>query len=477
MYLSNAHCSGLRESAILPYSLGSEVGCGIPKARMNMWLEMAVVKEEGSWTSYHCRSYDRGSRIETTAGEPQSTNLQALSKLLWSEFLDDNTPTWFTVLPTDVQEYLSGQFGPSTTASNRASTSSSASYSVTSFPASSSSSSQSSASHASSSAASATPASSQLDDPQNRNHRSGLPLWAKILIGVLVPLFVLSLIALVLFCCLRRRRHRRRHSRTQSRTPTPAFISASNRAEPFGEQHRPLRGGYISHPDANRSSHRISSSSGEFRTPIGGPSYENIQPPPVTGVQSRRSSRHSSGSLKSVQEVPEPMPHHYSNAAPIPLPTRSPRRSRDIGHEVNHETMHPMLPQHTNGGMMNKPQRPSPYNKGIYAGSFNPYSNPLRLEDESPFDDPLSPYQAGHAAISGGRRSVDREQELFLPERDAHHGYETNDWPLQPHEQPDHRRHSIPRKPLPYGCMTGYMSLSAAGNFLFLEYTDTRFTP
>ena len=34
------------------------------------------------------------------------TNFPSASHVIWEEFLDTNTPSWFTVLPTDIQTYL-----------------------------------------------------------------------------------------------------------------------------------------------------------------------------------------------------------------------------------------------------------------------------------------------------------------------------------------------------------------------------------
>ncbi|KAF2644170.1 hypothetical protein P280DRAFT_505019 [Massarina eburnea CBS 473.64] len=350
------------------------------------------------------------------------TNLPALSRLLWSEFLDDNTPSWFTALPTDVQQYLSGQFGPSTAASNSA-TASTASTSVSSssplLP-------ESSATRTSAPTASTTSATSQLDEPQQDDHKHGLPLWAKVLIGVLVPLFVLGLIALVLLCCWRRRLRRRRAARAQSRTPTPAFISSSHRSRPHENQHSPLRGGYLSHPNTNRHSRRISSNSDGFRNSVGGPSYENIPPPPVTGTHARN-SRQSSESLQLFKEAHDPLRHSYDNVASLPPPPRSPERSREFNHQGSPVASHSVPAPNHNGGTMNKVERPSPFfNQGIYAGSFNPYSNPLRMEDDSPFEDPQTPYTAGHV---GGHESS---------------------WPMDADGQSTDRRQSIPRKPLPH---------------------------
>ena len=43
-----------------------------------------------------------------------ATKIPAVSKILWSEFLDRSKPAWFTALPTDIQSYLVQQYGPST---------------------------------------------------------------------------------------------------------------------------------------------------------------------------------------------------------------------------------------------------------------------------------------------------------------------------------------------------------------------------
>ncbi|KAF2689283.1 hypothetical protein K458DRAFT_484052 [Lentithecium fluviatile CBS 122367] len=375
------------------------------------------------------------------------TNVPAVSRLLWSEFLDDNTPSWFTALPTDVQAYLSGEFGPTTAASNSAS--------ATSSPTTSSS-----AASSTSPAASAAAVSDTSD-----THSGGLPLWAKILIGVLVPLFVLGLIALLVLCCLRRRRRQRRSHRPRSRTPTPAFISTTHRngpANPPGEQNAPLRGGgYLSRGaeadyEYSGSSHHLSSSSEEYRTPIGGPSYDNIPPPTATNTQnlrrsSRHSSRHSSSSLHSVPEMPEPMHNHHQGSLPIPLPPRSPHRSRDFsqetafggGHLPKHNSISPVQPSYRINDKYGA--QPSPYyNQGIYAGGHNPYPNLHHASDEgrhsydNPFSDPSSPHHSGYAHNSAGSGVPGRDPELFLNNHAAQQDHESN-WPLPASGEDSHR--------------------------------------
>ena len=362
------------------------------------------------------------------------TNVPAVSRLLWSEFLDDNTPTWFTALPTDIQAYLSGEFGPTTAVSNSASSTRSTS--------------TSSSSSTPSPSPTNTPASAVADTQDN--HSSGLPLWAKILIGVLVPLLVLGLLGLLLLCCLRRRRHRRKMANARSRTPTPAFISTTyrgGRANPPGEQHVPLRGGHRSRDSEVNdefvgSTPHTSSSSDEYRTPIGGPSYENIPPPPTTTTQnlrrsSKHSSRHSSTSLHSVPEMPEPM----HGAAAIPLPPRSSQRNRDFdqagdfgdGHSpTNNELVSPLHPSYSND---------DPYhNQGIYAGGHNPYPNSQyaskgRMRPYSdPFSDPTSPHNAGYVRNSLPPRRASRDPELFLGDHDTAPENDAN-WPLRASEE------------------------------------------
>ncbi|USP81112.1 uncharacterized protein yc1106_08386 [Curvularia clavata] len=45
-----------------------------------------------------------------------ATNVPAVSRMLWEEFLDDNRPEWFRELPIDIQSYLINVFGPATAA-------------------------------------------------------------------------------------------------------------------------------------------------------------------------------------------------------------------------------------------------------------------------------------------------------------------------------------------------------------------------
>ncbi|KAF2109809.1 hypothetical protein BDV96DRAFT_691469 [Lophiotrema nucula] len=395
------------------------------------------------------------------------TNVPAVSRLLWSEFLDDNTPAWFTALPTDVQAYLSGEFGPTTTTSASGSTlssSASTTASATSSP-------------------SSTASANQANGQSSGNHNGGLPLWAKILIGVLVPLVVLGLLALLLCCCLRRRRHRRATRKSdESRAPTPAFISNSyRRTDAAGEQHVPLRGGYLSAPDSH---HRRSdpnnpygsstSNSGDFHTPVGGPSYEDI--PPATaaaGKHSRRSSRQSLSSLHSVPEVPEPT--HRRNlqqgqgqsqnhivgamAIPHPPPPRSPRRSQSrefSSYDFNPADGSVIKPTKSNERRVS-PLNPTyggnrSSNGGHYAAT-SPYDNEYVHHDgqrhSNPFSDPSPPRHSGYMSAGEGyggmQQGMRQEPELFMPP--ANGGYKQQDeyeWPLR--SPPDNGR--IRRKPV-----------------------------
>jgi hypothetical protein len=412
------------------------------------------------------------------------TNVPAVSRLLWSEFLDDNTPTWFTALPTDIQAYLSGEFGPTTAASNSASsTRSSSSSSISSTP---------SPSPTNSAAAAAA-------DPSN-HHDGGLPLWAKIVIGVVVPLFVLILLGLLLCCCLRRRRHRK-HANARSRTPTPAFISSTHRggrANPPGEQHLPLRGGYIGtvsrgistyikpgtnhqaipSQDAEAASdsyspsnpHTSTTGSDDYRTPLGGPSYENIPPPAVATNahslrrSSRHSSRHSSTSLHSVPEMPEPM---HGGAAAVPLPPRSSQRNREFG-SGNFGGGHTPAPAPVDGheqyvsGLVSPMQssyggdgvNDGPYhNQGIYAGGHNPYPNAQHHHHQGsanggyrpysdPFSDPTSPRHSAYDRTSNGSGVTARDPELFMNHNQNQHVGPQDDganWPLRASEEREGR--------------------------------------
>ncbi|KAF2791410.1 hypothetical protein K505DRAFT_376794 [Melanomma pulvis-pyrius CBS 109.77] len=341
------------------------------------------------------------------------TNVPAVSRLLWSEFLDDKTPAWFTALPTDVQQYLSGEFGPTTRASNTAPitvASSAASISITS------------------STASASPTA--LGNARGEGN-SGLPLWAKIVIGIAVPLFVIGLIACIILCCCRRRRSRRRKGVT-SRTPTPAFISSSNQGPQRSDrpaEHVPLRGGYYSNssPDSNhrisRSSHHLSSSSDDFRTPVGGPSYEDMQP---TGVihpahRARRDSRQSLNSLHSVPEVPEPMHQHHHRGA----------------------TDATSIPYAKSGGQTARGAQPnlSTAGQGIYAGYNNPYHNyDADYRPENPFDDHSrqnNGYMSGGGNEYRGEGGQSHDTGLFIPaasygrERPVGQSYNDSSWPLK----------------------------------------------
>lgn len=382
------------------------------------------------------------------------TDVPAVSRLLWSEFLDDHTPDWFTALPTDVQKYLSGEFGPSSTS---ASTTASSTTPVSSTA----------------SATSSTPAASEATtkaDTSSTKHDGGLPLWAKIVIGVVVPLVVLALLALLLLCCLRRRRRNRTvRNNVDSRAPTPAFISSSHQpgySRPPAE-HVPLRGGYISSSETTHQTshsnhhHNLSSGSEDFHTPIGGPSYEDI-PSATPGAmsRSRRGSRQSFNSLHSVPEVPEPVHnrnrHSLGSGLPIPPPPHSSRRSRDLSEEqdLNHSPVSsnsngrrisPLNPAY--GGTGTERDRSShvpdtnPYmnhtiGQDIYAGGQHPYP-----AHNNPFADPSPPRQPGYMASGGYRGSAGPDPELFMPGSN----YDPN-WPLRAMHESGYDTHERTRK-------------------------------
>ncbi|KAF1966147.1 hypothetical protein BU23DRAFT_574264 [Bimuria novae-zelandiae CBS 107.79] len=310
------------------------------------------------------------------------TNLPAVSRLLWSEFLDDKTPDWFTALPTDVQGYLSGEFGPTTTAaSNRASATSS----------SSPSSSNTLTSSSQPTASEITSASNESDD----DHHGGLPSWAKIVIGVAVPVVVLGIVALVLLCCWRRRLRRRRAARAQSRI-----------RQPPGEQHLPLRGGYISSdtsPDMSQSEHPAYRTSTQTTTTIGGPSYEEL-PPIAATHRSSRGSKQSLSSLHSVPEVPEPYIGHYQRS-------QDPSTSSE---GMNSRRVSPLNPLYSEyGARLDRSMNARNVGQGIYAGGNSPYNtnaskyvaySPHRTSN--PFSDPSPPQQNSDNAESGGYHGV-----------------------------------------------------------------------
>jgi hypothetical protein len=301
------------------------------------------------------------------------------------------------------------------------------------------------------------------------SHKHGLPLWAIILIGVLVPLLVLGLIGLLLLCCLRRRRrHRHRSPKTHipSRTPTPAFLSTTYRtgpANPPGEQHVPLKSGHLSrgvepdHEFLGQNKHH-SSSSEEYRTPIGGPSYENIPQLATTNTQnlrrsSRHSSRHSSTSLHSVPEMPEPMHSHHNDSPPMPLPPRSPHRSQDFSQEAdlggnyalkNNHRVSSLEPSYNNNYQNDGAETGPYYNQGIYAGGLHSYPNAHHTSDRDhrpysdPFSDPSSPRHSGHSYNRGHGDLAGRDPELFLDYRGRQQDPESN-WPLRTSEEGGYR--------------------------------------
>ncbi|KAF1828700.1 hypothetical protein BDW02DRAFT_209969 [Decorospora gaudefroyi] len=45
-----------------------------------------------------------------------ATNIPAVSRILWEDFLDDNRPEWFNNLPYNIQSYFIEEFGPATAA-------------------------------------------------------------------------------------------------------------------------------------------------------------------------------------------------------------------------------------------------------------------------------------------------------------------------------------------------------------------------
>ncbi|KAF2649919.1 hypothetical protein K491DRAFT_783009 [Lophiostoma macrostomum CBS 122681] len=440
----------MRYSGLLLLGASSIAWAGVAPARPTITPAPSIDLEE---LELRIRQGDinLGSLAEVLAtGVPPSilalalTNVPAVSRLLWSEFLDSNTPSWFTALPTDVQGYLSGEFGPTTTSSSSASTSSASSSAPT---------------------VSETAVSATADS--GKPHGTGLPLWAKILIGVAVPLLILALFACVILCLVRRRRRRRMHKAgAESRAPTPAFIASSHR--PRTQQtteHVPLHSGHHSPPRTNHetiedhaatdemvfANRHHSSSSDEYTTPPDGHSYENIPPPPVFGTNhSARNSRQSFSSLHSVPEVPEPGAAHLG--AGIAPPPRSPRRSsREFNQEFGNGTgkrTSPLNPAqnatYARGDRL--PVDPYSAGQGIYAGGSNPYpSRQDGYEDyrhENPFADP-SPPRERHMA-SGGYRGAAHDEELFRPANWSQH-YEQN-WPLTPSSA--QRRDVPPRVPV-----------------------------
>ncbi|KAF2199606.1 hypothetical protein GQ43DRAFT_473493 [Delitschia confertaspora ATCC 74209] len=279
-----------------------------------------------------------------------ATNLPAASQILWSEFLDDNKPAWFTALPTDIQGYLVQKFGPKTASASVterpsvAASDSSGSPSITSSPESTVPSdttkfvtsivtiSDSSlpipvAKPTKSSAVSAPPTS----DPQN----SGLSTNAKIGLGVGIPLAILGLAAFALACCFlvrRRRRRRRRKARSVSTGPPSAdFIPQSAFHEKSLwdglDQHQP-RQGSAAYPMLDPYSPQLNRHVfEEVDTSYSPPTIA----PPVLHTHTSKRGRGKRTSYTSLQSVPEASETEERNSEPSPLATTTPPRTWTLG--------------------------------------------------------------------------------------------------------------------------------------------------
>ncbi|KAF2754635.1 hypothetical protein EJ05DRAFT_147214 [Pseudovirgaria hyperparasitica] len=180
-------------------------------------------------------------------GFPQSlrelavTNIPAVSLILWSEFLDNNTPSWFQALPSDIQSYLSGQYGPESVRAKTTSAEPSSSEDSFSPGPVATTVVQTSMVTISPWPASSNPIESAAPAPTASPHNSGLTTAQKIGIGVGVPAGVAAIASLFLCCFLLRRRRQQKKNQiagkdVNDRVPTPAFLSTSNRHPPMGER-------------------------------------------------------------------------------------------------------------------------------------------------------------------------------------------------------------------------------------------------
>ncbi|KAF2497392.1 hypothetical protein BU16DRAFT_580080 [Lophium mytilinum] len=246
------------------------------------------------------------------------TNIPAVSKVLWSEFLDNNKPDWFTALPADIKSYLVRQYGPSTA------------WATTSAPSASSSPSSFITSTATPSSSIALPiAAPTSSSSTSASPHHGLSAGAKIGLGVGIPIAVLAIIAALLACCLLRRR-RRNAAKRSSRPPTPGFIPTSTRHGHSTSQDRhPLRGGAgVASPASASTGWNRDRDSGfgtERDSGMSGGEMQHIPPPPIP-YHSSNSMRGSRTSFSSLHSVPEEHPVH--SGIPV-VPPRSPhRRSR-----------------------------------------------------------------------------------------------------------------------------------------------------
>lgn len=170
-----------------------------------------------------------------------ATNLPAVSRILWREFLDDTKPEWFKELPTDVQIYLIHQFGPSTAWQTPTITSNLNSEATTKSEAQGSETPSGLGvvtSIVTISIGSIIPEPSSSSTADITPPPTGLSRAQKIGIGVGVPL---AFAAAVLGCCfLLRRRHQKSVNGSQPPS-SPGFIPRFAFQEK-GEHHAPLNG-------------------------------------------------------------------------------------------------------------------------------------------------------------------------------------------------------------------------------------------
>lgn len=228
-----------------------------------------------------------------------ATNIPAVSRILWSEFLDDNKPDWFKALPSNIQSYLIVQYGPSTA-----------------WPTSTPSSSSISSTTVDSSTITSAPAASATTEPESPSESSsGLSMGAKIGIGIGVPLGVLALLAIIVPFCIACRKKKPKKTTGYEPPPSPGFMphgafhekstsyqeyrAPLNRSQSWGQDDemwmQPVADDAVRRPQQNAS------------MPMG--NSTTIVGPPLVHTHSSnraRGKRTSHSSLHAVAEVSEP---------------------------------------------------------------------------------------------------------------------------------------------------------------------------
>ncbi|KAF2994964.1 hypothetical protein E8E13_003043 [Curvularia kusanoi] len=246
-----------------------------------------------------------------------ATNIPAVSSILWSEFLDNNKPDWFTALPPNIQSYLIVQYGPSSAWPTSAPTSSS-SLASTTVDSSTTAESTTVGTSTSTSAAAAS-STSEPDSPPESN--SGLSEGAKIGIGLGVPLGVIALLAVILPLCIACRKKKNKKPSGYEPPPSPGFMphgAFQEKSTSYQEYRRPLNRAQSWDQDDDWMQ-PVAADRPQQTTNANIPSTAHpstIVGPPLVHTHSStraRGRRTSHNSLHSVAEVTEPDEEHPSH--------------------------------------------------------------------------------------------------------------------------------------------------------------------